>query len=55
MTPEKIKRYRIEAGLTQTQAAKIAQVTLRSWQRYESGEAKIPKIRWEIFVSKSKK
>lgn len=32
-----IKNWRLDHGLTQAQASKISCVSLRSWQRYESG------------------
>lgn len=33
-----IRRLRVEAGLTQSQAAKLARVGLRTFQRAESGD-----------------
>ena len=52
MTPESIKRVRLAAGLTQTQAAELVHVTLRSWQRYEAGEKRIHPAMWELFLIK---
>lgn len=52
ITPEEIKRVRLAAGLTQTQAAELVHVTLRSWQRYEAGEKRIHPAMWELFLIK---
>jgi len=41
-TPEEIRNWRESAGLTQQQAADIAGVDLRSWQRWEYGERRVP-------------
>lgn len=52
ITPEEIKRVRLASGLTQTQAAELVHVTLRSWQRYEAGEKRIHPAMWELFLIK---
>lgn len=36
-TAEKIKKYRIGAGLTQTQAAAKCGMSYQAWQKYELG------------------
>lgn len=34
--------WRRKEGMTQTEAAEIAGVKLRSWQRWESGDVEVP-------------
>lgn len=41
-TPEDIREWRIAESLTQVQAAQIAGVGARAWQRWEGGERPIP-------------
>ncbi len=41
MTPEELKKWRKEMGLTQPQAADIMGYTRRQWQKYEGGVDKI--------------
>ena len=38
MTNTELKQARLNAGLTQTQAAAMVYTTLRQWQRFESGD-----------------
>lgn len=45
--------FRKSLGLTQTQAANIVNLSLRSWQRYETGEQVIPKTLLELFIIKN--
>ena len=47
-SPAEIKDLRLAAGLTQSEAAALCHVTLRSWQRYESGEHAIAPAVWEL-------
>jgi DNA-binding transcriptional regulator YiaG len=42
LRPEDIREWRIAESLTQVQAAKIAGVGARAWQRWEGGERPIP-------------
>lgn len=42
MTPQELKSWRKARALTQTEAAKRVNITLRTWQRYEMGESDIP-------------
>ena len=42
MTPEQIQRLRTRLGLTQTEFAQRLNVTLRTVQRWESGESSKP-------------
>lgn len=37
--PERLRRFRTDRGLTQTDAAKLVGVDLRTWQRWEGGES----------------
>jgi DNA-binding transcriptional regulator YiaG len=48
-----IKSARLNAGLTQTQAAEIVSKQLRTWQRYEAGGRKIDSATWELFKIKT--
>ena len=41
-TPAKLAAWRKSKKLSQTRAAEIAGVGLRSWQRWEYGEREIP-------------
>lgn len=41
---------RINSGLTQTQAAELVYVPLRTWQRWEWGEARMPAAAWALFL-----
>ena len=43
MSPEELKKLRNKAGVSVDVAARQVEITTRSWQRYESGERKIPK------------
>lgn len=47
--PEDIKRYRNSLGITQEQCADVAYVDIRTWQRWEAGERKMPRAIWEFF------
>lgn len=51
--PDKIREARLAAGLTQTQAANVVYVELRSWQRWEAGNNPIPLAAWELFLIKT--
>ncbi len=51
--PVQIRAARLATGLTQAQAADLVHVTLRSWQRWESGErAMLPAV-FELFIIKT--
>jgi len=41
-TPEEVRHWRETAGLTQREAAALAGVDLRTWQRWEYGERRVP-------------
>ena len=48
-TPQQIARKRNDAGLTQTQAAAMLHKTLRTWQKWESGDTVMDLAYWELF------
>jgi DNA-binding transcriptional regulator YiaG len=50
--PTDIVKARVNAQLTQTQAAALVQYSLRTWQNWESGETKMRPAIWETFKSK---
>lgn len=52
-TPETVLNSRQRAGLTQKQAAAIVYVDERTWQRWESGERKMHKNIYELFLIKT--
>ncbi len=49
-----ITKARHDRRLTQTQAANLVGVTLRSWQSWESGQHKMPSGLWELFQIKTR-
>ena len=52
-TPEQIKQSRLNAGLTQAQAAAVIYKKLLAWQRYESGDRAMDAASWELFLIKT--
>ena len=52
-SPAEIKAAREALGLTQTQAAAAVYVPLRTWQRWESGDAPMHPAFWELFDKKT--
>ena len=48
-----VKDARIRAGLTQSQAAALVGVSLRSWQYWEDGGRKMQGSKWELFQIKA--
>lgn len=50
---DQIVKARRNAGHTQKQAAEVVRVTPRQWQRYESGETRIPWAVWELYLIKT--
>lgn len=54
MTPKEVKEMRLKAGLSVSEAARIVLISDRSWQRYESGDRKIPPGLVELFQIKTK-
>lgn len=52
-TPGQVRAARLNADLTQAEAAAIVGKRLITWQRYEYGEIKIPYDTWEFFKLKT--
>ena len=52
-TPNKIVEIRRRYGWTQSEAAVLVHVTLRTWQWWESGKRLMPGGLWELFLIKS--
>lgn len=52
-TPEQVKQARLNAGLTQAQAAAVIYKKLLAWQRYESGDRSMDAAYWELFLIKT--
>lgn len=50
-TPQEIRRARLEAGLTQEQAARIVCSKRLAWARWESGERKMHPVLFWYFVN----
>lgn len=44
-----IKAKRIKSGMTQTQASELIGVHPRTWQRWESGESRMPRSAQMLF------
>lgn len=51
-TKQEIKKARLDAGLTQTQAAALIYLSCRAWQQYESGNRQMYPAFWELFLIK---
>lgn len=51
-TPCEIKSARQSTGLSQTAAAALIHSTMRTWQDWEAGKAKMHLGLWELFVLK---
>ncbi len=54
-TPDQIRSARLVSGKTQTEAAEIIGRTLKTWWRYEKGQAVMCPILWEHFLNKTEK
>ena len=52
-TPEKIKKSRLDAGLTQSQAAALIYSALRTWQHWEEGDRSMHPALYELFTIKA--
>lgn len=50
--PREILEARLAANLTQTQAAEMIHSTLRTWQDWEAGIARMHPGLWELFLTK---
>lgn len=53
--PQQIKNARQSSGLSQTAAAELIHSTLRTWQDWEAGKAKMHPGLWELFTIKTKR
>lgn len=53
-TPEEIKKWRADCGLTQEQAGSLVHVKARNWYRWETGEYKMGIAEWELFLIKAR-
>jgi DNA-binding transcriptional regulator YiaG len=54
-TPLQIREAREMADLSQTAAAELIHSTLRTWQDWEAGKAKMHSGLWELFVCKTRR
>ncbi len=52
-TPEQIIALRKQAGLTQTECARLVYSELRTWQYWENGARKMHPALWELFEIKT--
>ncbi|MEO6351492.1 MAG: helix-turn-helix domain-containing protein [Oxalobacteraceae bacterium] len=50
--PDEIRAARKESGLSQTAAAALIYSTLRTWQDWEAGKARMHPGLWELFLQK---
>jgi len=48
-TAAEVRAARLDAGLTQTAAARRVYVALRTWQQWEAGDARMPLAAWHLF------
>ena len=53
-TPDEIVGERFNARLTQTEAARLIHSTLRTWQDWEAGKARMHPGLWELFIIKTR-
>ena len=51
--PTAIRRARLAAGLTQTEAAQAVRASLRGWQQWEAGDRAMPAGLFELFMLKT--
>lgn len=47
-----LKQLRMEKGLTQAECAKLLQVSLRTYKRYESDESKIQPLKYQYLIKR---
>jgi len=53
-SPDEIVGERFNARLTQTEAARLIHSTLRTWQDWEAGKARMHPGLWELFILKTR-
>jgi DNA-binding transcriptional regulator YiaG len=51
--PTAIRKARLAAGLTQTEAAQVVRGSLRGWQQWEAGDRAMPPGLFELFMLKT--
>jgi len=54
-TPKQVKKSRMDAGLTQTEASLLVYSKLRTWQHWENGDRAMPAAIYELFIIKALK
>jgi DNA (cytosine-5)-methyltransferase 1 len=54
-TPERIRAARSESGHSQSAAAAVVHVKLRTWQAWEYGTRQMPMAAWELYQIKTGK
>lgn len=54
ITPEQIKAARKASGLSQEQAGAVVYSTGSAWQKWELGDRKMPRAKYELFIEKTK-
>jgi len=52
-TPAAVRKARVVAGLTQTEAAQTVRASLRGWQQWEAGDRTMPPGLFELFMLKT--
>lgn len=53
-TTNEIKAARLDAGLLQTEAAKLLDASISTWQKWEGGQRNMPGAKWELFLIKTR-
>jgi putative transcriptional regulator len=53
-TPQQIREARLDAGLTQTEAAELINRKLRTWQHWEFGDRPMDAAFYELFLMKTR-
>lgn len=49
-TPQEIAAARTHAGQTTTEAAAEVHAAVRTWQQWESGDRKMPRAAWDLYM-----
>ena len=52
-TPAQLKKLREKSGLTQSDAASLLYVSLRTWQNWEAGTHEMHPAHWEVFQNEA--
>jgi putative transcriptional regulator len=48
--PDRVREARLQAGLTQSEAASVVHSTGRRWREWEAGDHRMPPASWELFL-----